>query len=259
MMTMDAILLGGGVGSRYASTSVGEQSTLPKQFQMLGNAPVFIHGIRAFLSMNCFRQIVITSPRDQISQVEEMIDTYLAPPPSTLIRVIAGGESRQESSFLALEAIEALNPVPDRVVIHDACRPFLSRGFLERIRNCLLDRAYGAWVPVVPVVETLKRVEQERVVETLDRQVIHRVQTPQIFEFTVIRSLAEKVRHSPELHFTDDASLCEYYGIPVGAFEGDLRNIKLTYEFELSTLEKFIGLQEQEEKCDSASATTSTV
>lgn len=259
-MTMDAILLGGGVGTRYASTSSASDSVfLPKQFQMLGNAPVFIHSVRAFLAMNCFRQIVITSPREHIGLVEEMIDTYLLPPPATIMRVIAGGESRQSSSFLALEAIESLNPIPDRVVIHDACRPFMSRPFLQRVKNCLEDRSYGAWVPVVPVVETLKRVEQERVVETLDRQVIHRVQTPQIFEFTVIRGLSEKVRHSPELHFTDDASLCEYYGIPVGAFEGDLRNIKLTYEFEHATLEKFIGLQEQEEKCDSASATTSTV
>jgi len=114
-------------------------------------------------------------------------------------------------------------------------------------------------VPVVPVVETLKRIEQERVVETLDRQVIHRVQTPQIFEYTVIRGLSEKVRQNRELQFTDDASLCEYYGIPVGAFEGDLRNIKLTYEFELAALKQFIQLRETEEKCDSASDTTSTV
>ncbi len=247
MLTMDAILLGGGTGSRFASSASAKPETQPKQFQMLGNAPVFVHALRSLIALDCFRQIILTTPKASIGQTEELLDTYVVPSKSTVIRVIAGGETRQESSFLALEAVEALNPIPDRVLIHDACRPYLSAPFMERVRACLLDRAYGAWVPVVPVVETLKRIEQERVVETLDRQVIHRVQTPQIFEYTVIRELSDKVRQNPELQFTDDASLCEYYGIPVGAFEGDLRNIKLTYEFELAALKQFIQLRESAE------------
>jgi 2-C-methyl-D-erythritol 4-phosphate cytidylyltransferase len=121
------------------------------------------------------------------------------------------------------------------VLIHDACRPYLSRAFLGRIRERILDRSCGAWVPVVPVVETLKRVEKARVVETVDRGSVHRVQTPQIFEYDVIRSLAEKAKGTAHT-FTDDASLCEAEGIPVGVFEGDIRNVKLTYDFELETL-----------------------
>jgi 2-C-methyl-D-erythritol 4-phosphate cytidylyltransferase/2-C-methyl-D-erythritol 2,4-cyclodiphosphate synthase len=108
-------------------------------------------------------------------------------------------------------------------------------------------------------VETLKRVEDQRVVETVDRGLVQRVQTPQVFEFTVIRSLVEKVKESPELNFTDDASLCEYYGIPVGVFDGDVRNIKLTYGFELDTLRSVLVETAKELKCEPELVTTSTV
>ncbi len=97
-----------------------------------------------------------------------------------------------------------------------------------------------------------------RVVETVDRGMVQRVQTPQVFEFTVIRSLVEKVKEAPELNFTDDASLCEYYGIPVGVFEGDVRNLKLTYGFELDTLRTMLETA-KEPLCEPESVTTSTV
>ena len=259
MQTMDAILLGGGSGSRFASSATDGKEELPKQFRLLGNAPVFIHAVRSFLAMDCFRQIVLAVPKRYVEIAQEQLDNYIQPQSRTVLRVVAGGDRRQDSSAIALEAVEELSPPPTRVLIHDACRPYLSRDFLARVRECLLDRSYGAWVPVVPVIETLKRVDGERVVETVDRQLIHRVQTPQIFEYTVIRSLAEKVKDSPELSFTDDASLCEYYGIPVGVFEGDVKNIKLTYQFELEALRLMLEEGKKAIPCAPESATTFTV
>jgi 2-C-methyl-D-erythritol 4-phosphate cytidylyltransferase len=258
MLTMDAILLGGGSGSRFSASKEDDEG-LPKQFRMLGNAPVFTHAVRSFMNMDCFRQIVLAVPRAHIGLAQEQIDTYLEPSVRTILRVVAGGERRQDSSLLALEAVEELSPPPTRVLIHDACRPYLSRELLGRVRDCLLDRSYGAWVPVVPVIETLKRVHKDRVVETVDRHLIHRVQTPQVFEYTVIRSLAEKVKGSPEISFTDDASLCEYYGIPVGVFEGDVKNIKLTYPFELEALRLMLEEGKKTVPCAPELATTFTV
>ena len=262
MITMDAILLGGGIGKRFGEskgTAPGE--SLPKQFQLLGTAPVFIHALRSLLALGCFRQIVLAFPKAYLALAQEQIETYLPPHGQTLIRVVAGGERRQDSSCLALEALEEVTPLPARVLIHDACRPYLPTAFLDRVRECMLDRSYGAWVPVIPVVDTLKRIENSQVVETVDRTRVHRVQTPQVFEYTVIRGLVEKVKAEPALNFTDDASLCEYYGIPVGTFEGDVRNIKLTYDFELETLRRILGegLQEKEAPCEPASVTTFTV
>jgi 2-C-methyl-D-erythritol 4-phosphate cytidylyltransferase/2-C-methyl-D-erythritol 2,4-cyclodiphosphate synthase len=257
MVTVDAVLLGGGTGSRFAGAEGRDNP--PKQFQMVGDAPIFIHCLRSLLSLNCFRQIVLAMPENYVLLTEELLDKHGVVHPKTLIRVVAGGARRQDSSYLALMALEELSPPPTRILIHDACRPFLSAPFLERVRTALYDRSYGAWVPVVPVVETLKRVEDQRVVETVDRGLVQRVQTPQVFEFTVIRSLVEKVKESPELNFTDDASLCEYYGIPVGVFDGDVRNIKLTYGFELDTLRSVLVETAKELKCEPELVTTSTV
>ncbi len=263
MITLDAILLGGGIGKRFtAEQSPSLEEIVPKQFQMLGSAPVFIHALRSLLSLGCFRQVVLAFPKQYMALAQEQIETYLSPQSTTLIRVVAGGDRRQDSSTLALEAIEEVTPLPTRVLIHDACRPYLPKDFLERVRQCLLDRAYGAWVPVIPVVDTLKRIANSEVIETVDRSLVHRVQTPQVFEYAVIRGLTEKTKGQPELNFTDDASLCEYYGIPVGSFEGDVRNIKLTYDFEMETLRRILGekaLRKEDPACAPEPDTTSIV
>lgn len=258
MVITDAILLGGGVGKRFSGSTDSPNNELPKQFRMLGNAPVFIHCLRSLLEMNCFRQAIFVVPQEFLALAQEQIDSYLLPAPQIPIRLISGGDRRQDSSRLALEAIEATPPIATRVLIHDACRPYLSKEFCQRIRQALGDRSYGAWVPVVPVVETLKRVENHQVVETVDRSAVQRVQTPQVFEFTVIRSLVQKTREQGDLNFTDDASLCEYYGIPVGVFEGDVRNIKLTYPFEMQTLSAMLQ-ETRPASCEPESATTFTV
>jgi 2-C-methyl-D-erythritol 4-phosphate cytidylyltransferase len=257
MLITDAILLGGGVSRRFSGPD-SKPNELPKQFRLLGNAPVFIHCLRSLLAMDCFRQVIFVVAREHLALAQEQMDSYLEPLAKTPIRLISGGERRQDSSRLALEAIEATPAIATRVLIHDACRPYLAKDFCQRILQALGDRSYGAWVPVVPVIETLKRIENHQVVETVDRAAVHRVQTPQVFEYTVIRSLVQKMRDREDLNFTDDASLCEYYGIPVGVFEGDVRNIKLTYPFEMQTLSTM--LQETRPlSCEPGSGTTFTV
>ena len=256
MVTIDAILLAGGSGRRFLDVSLGNSSPLPKQFQMMGFEPVFVHAARALLSLDCLRQIVFVVPKQYEALAREQIEKYLSPETKVPLLVVAGGERRQDSSRIALETLEQGGSLPARVLIHDACRPYLAQVFLERIKKSLFDRSYGAWVPVVPVIETLKRVENNQVVETVDRTQVHRVQTPQVFEYSVIRSLVQKTDELSDLNFTDDASLCEYYGIPVGVFEGDVRNIKLTYEFEMDALNPMVTGQ-KDSTCAPASVTTS--
>ncbi len=259
MVTVDAILLGGGLGTRFAETSQNLKSELPKQFQLLGGVPVFVHCLQSFIDMGIFRQIVITSPKFHIRTAEDQILNHVRNPNRIKIRVIAGGERRQDSSRLALETLEENQLSPTRVLIHDACRPYISEELASQIKSCLFDRAYGAWVPSIPVVDTLKKIKDQQVVETVDRSLVHRIQTPQIFEFTLIRSLMERIKDLTELNFTDDASLCEYYGIPVGVFKGDVRNIKLTYDFELETLQGVLAEAKRAKTCAPESATTFTV
>jgi len=245
-MIIDAILLGGGMGRRY-SQSGHSSHDLPKQFQNLGTAPVFVHSVRSLLKLGFLRQIVAAVPLPYIELAKEQLDEFGLT--GSMIQIVAGGERRQDSSHFAMEYLERTNPLPTRILIHDASRPFLSTSLCGRLKERVFDRSYGAWVPIVPVVDTLKKVESHQVVETASRADFHQVQTPQIFEFSVIRTLAQKAKECKDLQFTDDASLCEYFGIPVGVFPGDVRNIKLTYDFESTTLWEVIS-QEGKSKLD---------
>jgi 2-C-methyl-D-erythritol 4-phosphate cytidylyltransferase len=242
---VDAILLGAGRGERYSQTI----SSFPKQFQSLNGIPVFIHALRALENLGCIRKFILAVPASFLALAKEQVEEFA---PESRVHITTGGVQRQDSSRISLEALE--NDT-DRVLIHDACRPYLSELFLERVYEKIFDKSRAAWVPAVPVIETLKRVSQEEVVETVDRSTLVRVQTPQIFDFDVLRKLFEK---APDLrNFTDDASICEYFGVPVGIFEGDIKNIKLTYEFEMQVL-KMILAEPKERKCDAESVTIFT-
>lgn len=265
MSITDAVLLAGGSGTRFLDARIQnpigaeakDSRALPKQFQTLGDAPVFVHSLKALLSITPLRQVVIAMPESHVHLAREIVQKQFSGI-ATVIQVVPGGTRRQDSTRLALEAIQALSPEPARVLIHDACRPNLRPNFLARIRDHLLDRAYGAWIPVVPSTDTLKRVANQRVVETLDRSTIGCVQTPQIFEFPVIRLLSERANQLPDIAFTDDASLCEYFGIPVGVFDGDPENLKLTYPFETVALEALLNAHGKETACASELDMTST-
>jgi 2-C-methyl-D-erythritol 4-phosphate cytidylyltransferase len=264
MVTLDAVLLGGGTGNRFSrgpnSPDRARGTTPPKQFALVGDVPVFIHALRGLLALNDLRQVLITMPEPYLGLAEEYVMQHIPNKMNkTVIRIVAGGHRRQDSTHLALEALAELSPAPTRVLIHDACRPFLPREFMLRAKQHLLDRAYGAWIPVVPITETLKKVENQQVCQTLDRSEIFTVQTPQLFEYPLIRSLHDKVQQTPELLFTDDASICEYFGIPVGVFDGDPRNIKLTYPYELQVLRTMMELPLEEIQCEPASDLTFTV
>ena len=259
MLVADAVILGGGLGKRFDDRSSFNEGSLPKQFQLLNGIPTWVHSLLALNKIENIRQFYITFPKAYLGLAQEQRKEFLKNFEKPIF-IIAGGETRQDSSRLALQAIEDANgeSLPHRVLIHDACRPFFSTYFLQQIVKYMADRSFGAWVPVTPSVETLKKVSRHQVEETIDRSLVMRVQTPQIFEFSVLKSLGEKkgVKNIKN-NFTDDASLCEYYGIPVGIFEGDIRNIKLTYSFEKNTLE-FL-LKQKDTACDSALVMTSIV
>ncbi len=266
MIISDAVLLGGGLGTRYnlerlEQEQVEDEDPLPKQFAQLGRYPVFIHGLKSLLNLGVFRQFVLVFPEEYIARAQSEVRKHIDPIHHGVIQFIRGGETRYESSRLGILALENQDPLPARVIIHDACRPYLSPQFLNRLCEAVDDRSYGAWVPAVPVTDTLKRAQKRQVLETVSREKLFRVQTPQVFEYSVVRTLFDKVPEGSEVEFTDDASLCEYYGIPVGMIEGDERNIKLTYPFHLDMLRSLLANssdQLKESPCELASDTIYT-
>lgn len=234
----DALILGGGLGTRFQASG-GDHA--PKQFLPINGVPVFVHAVRGLLRTERFRRFVLVFPEAWMAEAQRLVDISFPVEARARIEIVPGGNRRQDSSWRGLSALAALSPPPSRVIIHDACRPYLSEEFLGRVVKCLDDRSYAAWAPGISVSDTLKRVNGRQVIETVPRDGVFRIQTPQIFEFEVIRSLTERTLSVPDAQFTDDASVCEYYGIPVGVIEGDARNIKLTYAWELEILRALLG------------------
>jgi 2-C-methyl-D-erythritol 4-phosphate cytidylyltransferase/2-C-methyl-D-erythritol 2,4-cyclodiphosphate synthase len=138
---------------------------------------------------------------------------------------VFGGATRQASVCAGLEALAPHRP--DVVLVHDAARPFASPALIARAISAA--QAGGAAVPVLPLRDTVKRVDSAgRIEETLDRSVLRLVQTPQAFAFAPLLAAHRRAVAEARDDFTDDAALAEWAGMTVSTFEGEPDNIKIT-------------------------------
>ena len=212
------VIVAAGRGLRAAS---GEEA--PKQYRPLGGRPVLALTLDAFLAHPAVDRVVVVIHPDHAGLYAAAIadlaaDPKLAPP-------VAGGDTRQASVRAGLEALAAV--APDRVLIHDAARPFVSEAVIERTLAGL-DTAEGA-LAAVAVVDTLKRVDADgRIVETVPRERVHAAQTPQGFRFSAIRAAHARAAAAGRDDFTDDAAVAEWAGLDVRVVAGDPANVKLT-------------------------------
>jgi len=143
---------------------------------------------------------------------------------------VPGGDRRQDSVAAGLAQI----PVEDGLVlIHDAARPLLTPAVVQRVIARLLVGDVAGVIPAVPVRDTIKRVEQGRVVETADRRDLVSVQTPQGFDIRTLRA----AHAASAIEATDDASMVESIGRSIAVVEGDPMNLKVTYPEDLLLIE----------------------
>jgi 2-C-methyl-D-erythritol 4-phosphate cytidylyltransferase/2-C-methyl-D-erythritol 2,4-cyclodiphosphate synthase len=158
-----------------------------------------------------------------------------------LLPPVWGGATRQASVRAGLEELSA--SAPGIVLIHDAARPFVSGALIERA--IAAAKQSGAAVPAVAIADTVKKIDQSSiVVETLDRNQLRTVQTPQAFTFDLIMAAHRRAAAANREDFTDDAALAEWAGYPVSVFEGDAGNVKLTTgdDFTRAEIARFAAL-----------------
>jgi 2-C-methyl-D-erythritol 4-phosphate cytidylyltransferase len=207
--------------------------TMPKQFLSLTGRPVFLHSLERILLSPSVDEIVIVAPPGR----EDHLKSLMSETPSKPVRIVPGGENRQDSARFGVEAV---SPDAEIILIHDAVRPCVD---IDRIEALIMAvREFGAAVLAVPVKDTLKRVEKGIIVETVDRGNLWQVQTPQGFRADWIR-LAHKQACDEGWTATDDAALVERLGHPVRVVLGDQRNIKITTPEDLELAEKLMGLR----------------
>jgi 2-C-methyl-D-erythritol 4-phosphate cytidylyltransferase len=205
-----AVLAAAGRGDRLGADR-------PKAFVRLGRRVLLAESLERLDSSEWIDSIVIAVPAGWEEPASLLADELGC---AKVSLAVAGGETRSESVRLALAE------VPDDaavVAVHDAARPLVGDDVIGRVVGALNEGFDGA-VPVLPIVDTVKRVDGDRVVETLDRSQLRTVQTPQAFVASVLRAaLAGDVSSA-----SDCASLVEAQGGRVKAVPGDARLVKVT-------------------------------
>ncbi len=225
-----AILVAAGQGVRMGTD-------LRKQYIHLVGRPILAHTVQVFdrcAEIDCLKLVVPEQEFDFCCQ--QILDPIN---PEKPIQLIPGGASRQDSVYNGLQAIAETQGY---VLIHDGVRPLVTA---ELIEACIAGaRQHQACIPALAVVETLKKINAEGIIEqTIDRKSLCMAQTPQVFSISLIKE-AHKQARAKKWQATDDAALVEWMGHAVKIIPGLRENIKITTPDDLLWAEAFLRLRE---------------
>lgn len=215
-----ALILAGGSAVRFGGD-------VPKQYLTLAGRAVLHHSAETFAShpdIDAVRVVIRADDRAIYDDAMAGLD-ILAP--------VTGGTTRQESSRLGLESLAEL--APDRVLIHDAARPFIDEATISRIIEAL--DANAAALPAIPVTDTLKRAAGG----TVDRDGLWRAQTPQGFRYDEIMAAHRTAAGAGLPPLTDDAAVAENAGLDVALVMGNEDNMKVTMQEDFERAERLIA------------------
>lgn len=225
-MKQTAIVLAGGRGKRMSSE-------VSKQYLPLGGVPMLIHSLRCFETSEYIDEIVLVLPENEIEYVkQEILSGYKF---SKLAHIVTGGAERYDSVLNALAVVNE-----GVVFIHDGARPFITEDILRDLSEAV--KLYGACATGVKVVDTIKRTDDEGIIEeTVDRSSLWQIQTPQVFELSLILSAYDGFIKAGKPHVTDDTMVVELFGnTKVKMVEGSYENIKLTTPTDMIIAEEIL-------------------
>ena len=226
-MSVIVLIPAAGLGRRMGTS-------VHKQYVCLQGRPVLAHTLSVFEQHPCVDHIYVIAPADQVGFCRQDI---IEPGGFTKVRdVIAGGQERQDSVRLGLEACRA--DANDIVLIHDGVRPLFDGDLLDSVLKAV--DVSGRCVVGVPVKDTIKEVDNGFVIATLERKRLWAAQTPQAFRYQEIMA-AHRLAYEQGYYGTDDASLLEWQGKSVAMVEGSYRNIKITTPEDLLVAEAFLA------------------
>lgn len=203
----------------------------PKQFIELLGIPIYVWSLSTLLKSKRISRAVIVAPPDMVPVIRDQLPEQAARLNGKPVLVVAGGDTRQRSVYLGLRSFANDPPQdpaissPDYVLVHDAARPFLTDEIVERVIDGVIK--FGACTTGVPPSDTIKKVIGELVLETLSRDSLVLVQTPQAARYDWLLAAhahAERQEHAT----TDDAAVLEFAGHKVGIVSGAPYNLKLT-------------------------------
>ena len=207
-MKFGAIITAGGSSTRFGSN---------KLLEKINGKTIIEYSVEAFLNSE-IDEIVICCGEDLLQKFGD--SSFASFTQNDKIKIIKGGQTRQESVYNGLMAINC-----DYVLIHDAARPMITPELIEKVKKAVADKK--AVSVMTKTIDTIKEVDQSgKIIKTIDRSKLHNTQTPQAFEYNLIKSAHEKLKGQ---NYTDDCGMLEASGYDVCMVEGDYKNIKITY------------------------------
>ena len=241
-MKVIVIIPAAGLGTRMSAVSTSDKSK-SKQFLELQGTPILIHTLRKFGANRQVDEIVVALRKNEIAAFQKLAEAAGIKKP---LRVVEGGEHRQDSVANALAALNASED--DIVLVHDAVRPFVTDETIDGVIEAV--KKYGAAIAGIPAIDTVKQVDRTSdgavVLATVPRERMVMAQTPQGFRFGPLKKAFDEA-HVDGFLGTDEASLIERAGGTVHVVMGSPRNLKITTPGDLE-LAEFILTQESRRK-----------
>lgn len=213
-----------------SSTRMG----MDKLMLPLGDIPVIVHTLRAVQAAPSVGEIVLVTREDLLVPMSQLCQDYAI---SKVTKVVRGGDSRTQSVRLGTLEVSRDAQV---IAIHDGARPFVSVDVIERAVARAMET--GAAAPAVPVKDTIKVAHDGLVESTPDRNSLFAVQTPQVFEASLIKAALQKALDDGA-ELTDDCAAVERLGMRVALTHGDERNLKLTTPEDLTVAQAMLELE----------------
>jgi 2-C-methyl-D-erythritol 4-phosphate cytidylyltransferase len=215
-MKVGAIIPAAGRGKRIGAS-------IPKQFLEIQGRPLLHHTLTVFASCKLIDYVVLVMPRADVDEVgEDWINKY-----KIVQEVVVGGEQRQDSVYNGFNSLEKGT---DIVVVHDGVRPFTTPQMITATVEAA--QQYGAAITAIPVSDTVKQAADGFVKQTVSRDGLWRVQTPQAFQYGLLQQAFKKAQKD-SYYGTDEGSLVEYLGERVKIVPGSELNIKITRKEDL--------------------------
>jgi 2-C-methyl-D-erythritol 4-phosphate cytidylyltransferase len=232
-MKVTVILPAAGLGTRMGRAVPEKAGTSRKQFMLLEGSPILLHTIRKFASTPAVSEIVVALRPEDIEWVRELLRVEKFGKP---VRLVEGGDSRQESVEHALATLDAGTEL---VAVHDAVRPFIEHNVLDKV-FAEAEENGAAIVGIVPV-DTVKQVHRNKIRQTIPRERLILAQTPQVFRFELLKSAFAKAREDG-FAGTDESSLVERLDqVEVSVVPGSDRNLKITKPSDMDLARLFLA------------------
>ncbi len=229
-----------------AGAGVRMEAAQPKQFLPLGGRPLLVHTLERLSASPLLETVVVVVPADWVAKVRaELVEPYGL---AKVGAIVAGGGERQDSVAAGLESLPS---EAELVVVHDGVRPFVTQAMVAAVVEAA--RSVGAAAAAIPVADTVKRVADGAVVETISRDGLFRLQTPQAFRREVLAEAIGRAR-SDGVVATDDSTLVERLGLPVRVVAGAEFNLKVTTAEDWSLAEEILKSLERSESASETSA-----